>query len=101
MHKQRHLRSFWEARVTELARGHSLESIASEHDVLPKRLRWWRWKLGTQRGLTKTPARMLEVVRRPPATGLRMVAGDVVLEIPLETSPEYVGRILGAVRATC
>ena len=32
---------------------------------------------------------------------LRILFGDIVLEIPVGTAPEYVGRVMAAVRATC
>jgi transposase-like protein len=100
----RQSRSFWEARVAELAGGGSVEGVALRHGVRPKRLRWWRWRLGAGPGRGAASTRMIEIVPKPsPAlvAGLRIVAGDVVLELPMETPPEYVGRILGAARSAC
>ena len=64
-------------------------------------VRWWRWRLGTQ---PIASARMVEILpaRTPAAVAtLRILVGDVVLELPAETSAEYVGRVLGAARAAC
>ena len=98
-------RSFWEARIAELARGRSVESIAQRHGVTSARLRWWRWRLGT---VTTAPAptRMVEIVpvparAMPAAASLRMYVVGVVLELPADTPPEYVGRVLCAARAAC
>jgi hypothetical protein len=52
---------------------------------------------------------MIEVVARaaaapPSATdhdGVRILVGPIVLELPAGTAPEYVGRVVAAVRATC
>ena len=97
-------RSFWEARIAELARGRSVASVALQHGVLPGRLRWWRWRLGSAPPTAIVPARMIEILPAPPVEavgGLRILVGDVVLELPAGTSPEYVGRVLGATRASC
>ena len=97
-------RSFWEARVAELARGRSVASVALQHGVMPDRLRWWRWRLGAAQATSIMQARMIEILPAPTAavTGsLRMLVGDVVLELPAGTSAEYVGRVLGATRVRC
>ena len=96
-------RSFWEARVAELARGRSVASVALQHGVMPDRLRWWRWRLGSAPATSIVQARMIEILPAPAAvTGsLRMLVGDVVLELPAGTSAEYVGRVLGATRVQC
>ena len=97
-------KSFWEARVAELARGRSVASVAQHHGVMPDRLRWWRWRLGSPPATAIVPARMIEIVPAPSrvtASGLRVFVGDVVLELPAGTPPEYVGRVLGAIRAAC
>ena len=68
-------RSFWEARVAELARGRSVASVALQHGVLPGRLRWWRWRLGSVPPTAIVPARMIEILPAPPveaAGGLRI-----------------------------
>lgn len=98
-------RSFWEARVAELARGRSVESIAERHGVTSAHLRWWRWRLGTAATTALAPTRMVELVpartmTAPPAS-LRMFVAGVVLELPADTPPEYVGRVLCAARAAC
>ena len=98
---RRRPRAFWEARVAELARGRSLESMARRHGVTIGRLRWWRWRLGSEPSAQAAP-RMVEVLPSPATTagaGVRVVVGDVVLELPVGTPPEYVGRVLGAARA--
>ena len=100
----RHSRSFWEARVAELGQGRSVERVAREHGVTSARLRWWRWRLGS--GPVSTAPRMVEVVRPTVAItdhgSLRILVGnDVVLELPAGTTPEYLGRVVAAVRATC
>jgi len=98
-------RSFWEARVAELARGRSIESIAERHGVTSARLRWWRWRLGTAATTALAPTRMVELVpaartMTAPAS-LRMFVVGVVLELPADTPPEYVGRVLCAARSAC
>ena len=100
----RRRRSFWEARVAELARGRSVESIAQRHGVTSARLRWWRWRLGTAPTTAPAPTRMVEIVparAMPAAASLRMYVAGVVLELPADTPPEYVGRVLCAARAAC
>lgn len=97
-------KAFWEARVAELARGRSVASVAQRHGVMPGRLRWWRWRLGSAPATAIVPARMVEILPAPPrvtASGLRVLVGDVVLELPAGTPPEYVGRVLGATRTAC
>ena len=47
---------------------------------------------------------MIEILPAPRAAAtdsLRMLVGDVVLELPAGTSAEYVGRVLGATRVRC
>jgi len=97
-------RSFWEARIAELVRGRSIESIAQRHGVTSARLRWWRWRLGTATATAPAPTRMVEIVpaRTMPAdASLRVYVVGVVLELPADTPPEYVGRVLCAARAAC
>ena len=78
--------------------------MALQHGVMPDRLRWWRWRLGSAPATSIMPARMIEILPAPTAavTGsLRMLVGDAVLELPAGTSAEYVGRVLGATRVRC
>ena len=89
--------------MAELARGRSLESMARRYGVTIGRLRWWRWRLGSEPSAQAAP-RMVEVLPAPAQTagaGLRVLAGDLVLELPAGTPPEYVGRVLGSARAAC
>lgn len=83
-----------------------MERVASQHGVTPVRLRWWRWQLGAGPRSANVAPRMIEVVARTaaPATdhaGVRILVGKIVLELPAETAPEYVGRVVAALRATC
>jgi len=48
--------------------------------------------------------RMVEIVparAMPAAASLRVYVVGVVLELPADTPPEYVGRVLCAARAAC
>ncbi|MBA3818593.1 MAG: hypothetical protein H0X17_06845 [Deltaproteobacteria bacterium] len=92
--------------MAELAQGRSVQRIANQHGVTPARLRWWRWRLGTAPTAAMRPPRMIEIlpVAAPTAaarTGVRILVGDVVLELPAAMAPEDIGRLVGAVRATC
>ena len=100
----RRSKSFWEARIAELARGRSVESVARQHGVTAGRVRWWRWRLRTQPTAAIAPARMVEILPMSIPTAvasLRILVGEVVLELPAETPAEYVGRVLGAAHAAC
>ena len=105
----RRSRSFWEARVAELSGVRSVERVASEHGVAPARLRWWRWRLGAGPGSASVAGpRMIEVIARavpvpsaPDHVGVRILVGEVVLELPVGTAPDYLGRVVAAVRAAC
>jgi transposase-like protein len=99
-------RSFWEARVTELAQGRSVERIARQHGVTPRLLRWWRWRIGTSPTTAMQSPRMIEVlpVAVPTATdraGVRILVGDVVLELPAAMAAEDIGRIARALCTPC
>ncbi len=99
-------KSFWEARIAELSRGRSIESVARQHGVTSGLVRWWRWRLRSESTAAISPARMIEILPAPtPAlaamNSLRVLVGDVVLELPAGTPPEYVGRVLGATRPAC
>ena len=97
-------RSFWEARVAELAKGRSVERVAHQHGVMPARLRWWRWRLGAGPTTALAPTRMVEIVPASGVTageGVRMLVGDVVLELPASMAPADIGRLVAAVRAPC
>jgi hypothetical protein len=85
-----------------------VERVASQHGVTPVRLRWWRWQLGAGPRSANVAPRMIEVVARTAAlasatdhAGLRILVGKLVLELPAGTAPEYVGRLVAALRATC
>ena len=102
----RRTRSFWEARVAELETGRTVDRVCQQYGLIPERLRWWRWRLGSLPTTALAPPRMLEIVpmRSPAASdraGVRILVGDVVLELPPATTPEDIGRIVGAIRATC
>jgi len=99
-------RSFWEARVAELADGCSVEQVARRHGLSPARLRWWRWRLGSASSTARAAPRLLEIVsmRSPAASdrvGVRILLGDIVLELPPATTPADLGCIVAAIRATC
>ena len=99
-------RSFWEARVAELARGRRIERVAEQHGVRIDRLRWWRWRLASD-AQTESP-RLVEVVTARPQPAavadvalIRLLVGDALVELPPGTSPEFIGRLLSSLRATC
>ena len=76
--------------------------------MTPVRLRWWRWRLGAGPSAVTAAPRMIEVLQTTSGAtpvahaGVRILVGeDVVLELPAGTAPEYVGRVVAAVRATC
>ena len=99
-------RSFWEARVAELADGRSVERVARRHGLIPARLSWWRWRLGSESTTALARPRMIEIVptrsmAAADRAGVRILVGDIVVELPLATTPEDLGRIVGAIRATC
>ena len=99
-------RSFWEARVAELAQGRSVERVSHKHGETPARLRWWRWRLGTGPTTTLAPTRMVEIVPTSGVTAgevVRVLVGDVVLELPASMAPADIGSssapsILGQLR---
>lgn len=71
---------------------------------MPARLRWWRWRLGTGRTTALAPTRMVEIMPAlgvTPGEGIRILVGDVVLELPAAMAPADIGRIVAAVRAPC
>jgi len=87
-----------------------VERVASEHGVSAARLRWWRWRLSTELGAAPEAAglRMLEVIARtetvasaPAREGVRVIVGEVVLELGAGLAPEYVGRVVAAIRQAC
>ena len=96
--------------MTELAQGRSVERIARQHGVTPRLLRWWRWRLGTSPTTAMQSPRMIEVLPVPvpvPVTaatdraGVRILVGDVVLELPTAMAPEDIGRIARALCTPC
>jgi len=99
-------RSCWEARVAELTDGRSVEQVARRHGLIPARLTWWRWRIGSAATTALMAPRMLEIVSPRSMTasdraGVRIFVGDILLELPPATTPEDIGRIVGAIRATC
>ena len=91
--------------MTELAQGRSVERIARQHGVTPRLLRWWRWRLGSAPTAALQSPRMIEVLpmAAPTATdraGVRILIGDVVLELPAAMAAEEIGRIGRALRST-
>ncbi len=97
-------RSFWEGLVAELAQGRSVERVARQHGVIPARLRWWRWRLATAPCTAIVPTRMIEILPGPPAAavaGVRILVGDVVIELPAAMTPADIGRVARAACAPC
>lgn len=100
----RRRRAFWEARVTELAQGRSVERVARQHGVMPARLRWWRWRLGTVPATALAPTRMVEITPASSVSaneGVRILVGDVLLELPASMAPAAIGQLVAALRAPC
>ena len=97
-------RSFWESRISELAQGRSVERVARQHGVTPARLRWWRWRLATSSTTAMVPTRMVEILPGPPAVtvaSIRILVGDVVIELPPTMMPVDVGRVARAICTPC
>lgn len=87
-----------------MAQGRSVERVAGQHGVMPARLRWWRWRLGTGPTTALVPTRMIEIMPAsgvPSGEGVRILVGDVVLELPPSMTPAHIGRLVAAVRAPC
>lgn len=97
-------RAFWQARVGEVASGRQIERVAAQHGVAVARLRWWRWRLATDAAVDAP--RLVEVVLDSASQALqrailRLLIDGVTLELPADTAPEFVARLLQSLRATC
>jgi len=84
--------------VAEAAeRGESLAETARRRDVHPQTLRWWRTRL---RSANKRSAVTLLPVRvRPESASVRIVVGEIVLEVDAGATPDFVAALVQALRA--
>lgn len=108
---ERRTREQWSTLVDEHeASGQSLATFCRPRGIEPRTLQWWRWKLARGR---KTSRRDARAVRLVPVDVVESAgtadAGDtaeiaievagVTLRIATGTSPEYVARLVAALRA--
>lgn len=99
----------WSVLVDNLeASGESLQRFCAKHGVRVARMKWWRWRLRSERraaGLAKPgvrllPVNVLDVTPVRPASILVAVSG-AELRVEVGTDVEYVGALLSALRSRC
>jgi hypothetical protein len=105
----RRTREGWAALVEKLdASGDSVQRFCTKHGVLVSTLKWWRWRLRSDRRratLAKRSPRLLavDVVDVAPLrpTTLLIAASGVELRVEVGTDVEYVGALVSALRSRC
>jgi len=104
-------REQWSALADEQdACGQSVATFCHRRGLEARTYQWWRWKLGRGRqGSRRTPVRLVpvDVVERAgtadaSATGdIAIELGSMTVRIVAGTSPEYVAKLVAALRERC
>ena len=98
----RYGREFWQRLAREVDGGGTVADVARRHQVQPRTLSWWRWKLKTA---TRTKPLLLPVVVRPSAAdstlerAIEVCVDDLIVRVPIGTDVAYVTRLIAALRA--
>lgn len=105
----RRSREQWTTLVDELeASGQPLSTFCARRGLPLRTLRWWRWKLATERRLTPQstpPVRMLTVdvvesaVPADAEDEVVLDVGAVTMRVRVGTSPTYIAALIAALRA--
>lgn len=85
--------------------GRRVADVAREHDVNPKTLAWWKYRLGDERrDSADARSEFLPVVVRDAtlplhgASGIVLEFGDLRVRVEAGTDPGYVAALVGALR---
>lgn len=105
----RRTREEWAGLVDELeTSGDSLQRFCAKHRLRVASLKWWRWRLRSERsstGLAKPGVRLLpvDVVDVAPLqpTSLVVAITGAELRVEVGTDVEYVGALVSALRSRC
>jgi hypothetical protein len=102
-------REEWAAFVAELeTSGESVERFCTKHRLERASLKWWRWRLRSERparamarsDVRLVPVDVVEVVTRTP-TRVAVAISDVEVRVEVGTDVAYVGALVGALRSRC
>lgn len=105
----RRTRGEWSGLVDELgASGDSMQRFCAKHRIRVSRLKWWRWRLGSERssaalarpGVRLLPVDVVDVAPLQPATLVVTISG-AELRVEVGTDVEYVGALVSALRSRC
>jgi hypothetical protein len=105
----RRTREAWSGLVDEFeASGESMQRFCAKHRVQVGRLKWWRWRLRSERSSTGPakpvvrllPVDVVEVAPHPP-TSLVVAISGVELRVEVGTDVGYVGALVSALCSRC
>jgi hypothetical protein len=103
----RRTRAEWSGLVDELeASGDSMQRFCAKHQIRIASLKWWRWRLRTERsstakpGVRLLPVDVVDVAALRPTSVLVAVSG-AELRVEVGTDVEYVGALVSALRSRC
>jgi transposase-like protein len=103
-----HPRSFWEGLLAEVHHGESIEAVARRHQVRPRTLKWWRWRLrrDESRARPRAPRLLPVVVRHAPVierapSDLAIVVADLRVHFQVGADIGYVAALIGSLRRSC
>jgi hypothetical protein len=105
----RRTREEWSGLVDELeTSGESVQRFCAKHRVRLSRLKWWRWRLRSERrsaglaqpGVRLLPVDVVDVASLRPASLVVAISG-AELRIEMGTDVEYVGALVTALRSRC
>jgi hypothetical protein len=111
MGSTRHARSFWEVLLAEVDRGESQDVVARRHQVRPRTLQWWCWRLRREASGAKerVPRLVPVVVRQGLATPIverasaevAVLVADVRVHFQVGADIGYVTALVAALRRSC
>jgi len=80
-------------------RGEDFDALASEADVLPSTLRWWRSQLRRELAEPTSAFLEVEIASLPSSDVLDVHVGDVSITVPPSFDANHLVRIVEALRS--
>jgi hypothetical protein len=92
----RQSREVWTRRVAEWkASGLTAAKFSRKHRFVEGSLKWWSWKLGSERKTPVSPLTFVEMTAAVHDEAFEIVVGNVHVRVPVNFDEAALARVLG------
>ena len=94
----RQSREVWTRRVAEWkASGLTAAKFSGKYRLVEGSLKWWSWKLGSERKTAVSPLTFVEVTTAAQPEAIELVVGVIQIRVPSDFDETALGKVLDVI----